>query len=58
MKPLGAVWMVATYEYIKGKPDIIKNRFEAAGIVDQKILSDCGFMISYNYLAMPYGAKF
>ena len=37
MKPLGAVWMVAAYEYIKGKLDIIKKGFEAAGIVDQEI---------------------
>ena len=37
MKPLGAAWMVNAYEYIKGKPDIIKNGFEAAGIVAWKL---------------------
>ena len=37
MKPLGAAWMVNAYEYIKEKPDIIKNGFEAAGIVAWKL---------------------
>ena len=28
--------MGAAYEYIKGKPEIIKNGFKAAGIVDKE----------------------
>ena len=32
MKPLGAKWLVELHDYIKGKPDIIKNGFKEAGI--------------------------
>ena len=34
MKPLGAQWIISTYEYLKSKPDIIKNGFHAAGITE------------------------
>ena len=33
VKPLSARWMVSTCEYIKGKPEIIKNGFKEAGII-------------------------
>ena len=32
MKPLGAKWLVELHDYMKGKPDIIKNGFKEAGI--------------------------
>ena len=32
MKPLGAKWLIELYDYMKGKPDIIKNGFKEAGI--------------------------
>ena len=34
MKPLGAKWLVDLFDYLKGKPDIIKNGFKEAGILD------------------------
>lgn len=34
MKPLGAKWLVELYDYMKGKPDIIKNGFKEAGILN------------------------
>ncbi len=35
VKPLGAKWMISLYDYMKSKPDIIKNGFRQAGIVIQ-----------------------
>ena len=32
VKPLSAKWMIALYDYLKSKPDIIKNGFRHAGI--------------------------
>ena len=32
IKPLGAKWMISLYDYMKSKPDIIKNGFRHAGI--------------------------
>ena len=34
MKPLGAKWLIELYDYIKSKPDTIKNGFKEAGILD------------------------
>lgn len=34
MKPLGAKWIRAMYDHLLAHPDIIKNGFKAAGIVD------------------------
>lgn len=34
MKPLGAQWIISTYEYLSSKPEIIKNGFHAAGITN------------------------
>ena len=34
MKPLGAKWLVELNDYMKGKPDIIKNGFKEAGILN------------------------
>ena len=34
VKPLGAQWMIKLYDYVKSKPDIIKNGFRGAGIAD------------------------
>ena len=34
MKPLGARWMVNLFDYLKSKPEIIKNGFNGAGIMD------------------------
>ena len=34
VKPLGAQWMIKLYDYLKSKPDIIKNGFKGAGISD------------------------
>ena len=34
MKPLGAKWIIELYDYLKGKPDVIKNGFKEAGILD------------------------
>lgn len=33
VKPLGAQWMIALYDYFKSKPEIAKNGFKEAGIV-------------------------
>ena len=33
IKPLSSRWVVSTCEYIKGKPEIIKNGFKEAGII-------------------------
>lgn len=33
VKPLGARWMIALYDYFKSKPQIAKNGFKEAGIV-------------------------
>ena len=32
VKPLGAKWMMNLYDYMKDKPDIIRNGFRHAGI--------------------------
>ena len=32
VKPLGAKWMIKLYDYLKSKPDIIKNGFRHSGI--------------------------
>lgn len=32
VKPLSAKWMIALYDYLKSKPDIIKNGFRHVGI--------------------------
>ena len=34
MKPLGTKWLVELHGYMKGKPDIIKNGFKEAGILN------------------------
>ena len=34
MKPLGAKWLVELNDYMNGKPDIIKNGFKEAGILN------------------------
>ena len=33
IKPLGARWMIALYDYFKSKPEIAKNGFKETGIV-------------------------
>ena len=33
VKPLGAQWMLQLHDYLKGKPDIIRNRFKEAGLL-------------------------
>ena len=33
VKPLSARWMIALYDYLKSKPEIIKNGFHHAGIM-------------------------
>ena len=33
VKPLGAMWLMDAYEYIKSKPSIIINGFRGAGIL-------------------------
>ena len=35
VKPLGARWMMNLYDYMKLKPDIIRNGFQHAGILIQ-----------------------
>ena len=32
MEPLGGKWFVKVYDYLRTKPDIIKNGFKEAGI--------------------------
>lgn len=34
IKPLHAQWMVALYNHIKSNPDIVKNSFKKAGILE------------------------
>jgi len=34
MKPLGAKWLVDLYDYLKDKPEIIKNGFKEAGLLE------------------------
>ena len=34
VKPLGARWIIKLFDYLTSKPDIIKNGFKGAGIVD------------------------
>ena len=34
MKLLGAKWLIEFYDYVVGKPEIVKNGFKAAGITD------------------------
>ena len=34
MKSLGAKWLIELYDYLKSKPDTIKNGFKEAGILD------------------------
>lgn len=34
MKPLGARWLIAAYNYLKSKKEILANGFKAAGITD------------------------
>jgi len=33
VKPMGAKWMVYLYDYLKSKPDIIRNGFIATGLL-------------------------
>ena len=33
MKPIGAKWMIQLFDYFKTKPEIIKNGFKEAGIM-------------------------
>ena len=33
VKPLGAQWMIALYDYFQSKPEIAVNGFKEAGIV-------------------------
>ena len=33
VKPLGAVWLMNTFDYIKANPSIIINGFQGAGIL-------------------------
>ena len=34
MKPIGAKWLVELYDYMKSKPEIVKNGFKEAGILN------------------------
>ena len=34
VKPLGAVWMIQLYDYLKSEPQLIQNGFKGAGILD------------------------
>ena len=34
MKPLGAQWFMQMYDHLLAHPDIIRNDFKEAGIVD------------------------
>ena len=38
VKPWGAQWMTELYDYLKTKPDIIKNGFKASGILESATL--------------------
>ena len=35
MKPLGAQWLIQMYEYMIARPEIMRNGFRIAGIVDK-----------------------
>ena len=35
MKPLGVKWLVQMYEHMITHPELMKNGFKAAGIVDE-----------------------
>ena len=39
IKPLHAQWMVTLYNHIKSNPDIVKNGFKKAGILDSLSLA-------------------
>ena len=41
IKPLGAKWMISLYDYMKSKPDIIKNGFRHAGITASSLKMQC-----------------
>ena len=34
IKPLSVKWLLGLYDYMKSRPDIIKNGFHGAGIID------------------------
>ena len=34
IKPLSASWLVSFYDYLKNKPNLIRNGFKEAGIID------------------------
>ena len=34
IKPLGAKWMAAAHDHIKNNPDLVKNGFNEAGILN------------------------
>lgn len=34
IKPLSASWLVSLYDYFKNKPNLIRNGFKEAGIID------------------------
>ena len=34
MKPLGVKWLIEFYDFVIGKPELVKNGFKAAGIMD------------------------
>ena len=34
MKPLGAKWLIEFHDYMRGKPEVVKNGFKAAGITN------------------------
>ena len=34
LKPQNAGWIVSLYDYIKSKPDLVKNGFKEAGIIN------------------------
>ena len=38
VKPWGAQWMTELYDYLKTKPDIIKNGYKASGILESATL--------------------
>ena len=41
VKPLGAQGMIKLYDYLKSKPDIIKNGFRSAGYILQVSFTTC-----------------
>ena len=38
VKPLGAKWMSELFDYMKAKPEIIRNGFKESGIFDNVVL--------------------